>query len=186
MEKELRRGLHPKKDMPIQPRLYVRGSNIPPHRIWPLIRNRVQPAELFFDQYSKGDFDAYLKLALRELKFQNAHMYTSKAFRRGATQELLQTGETLEVIKGSGTWVGNGSRSYIDLEFDKTLRVSQTIIKLDRDSSMGRIPIVKRSLEKGQGSLGRNSRKRVAAHRKSLVSHQYQKPQKINRLHWVY
>ena len=55
--------------------------------------------------------------------------------RRGATQELLQTGETLEVLKGSSAWVGNGFRSYIDLEFDKTIRVSQMIIKYDQNTS---------------------------------------------------
>lgn len=55
------------------------------------------------------------------LKFHNAHSYTSKALRRDATQELLQTGETLEIIKAPGAWVGSGYRSYIGLEFDKTL-----------------------------------------------------------------
>ena len=46
------------------------GARIPPpHRIWPLIRDRVQPGELIPNQYNKHDFDENLKSALRKLKF---------------------------------------------------------------------------------------------------------------------
>ena len=112
------------------------GARIcPPHRIWPLIKSRVDPGEPIFSQFTKNNFNTNLKLNLEKLDFKDAHRYTSKALRRGATQELTQKGETLEIIKGSGAWIGGGFRSYIDLEFDKALRVSQMIINLDKDSS---------------------------------------------------
>ena len=125
----------------------------PPHRIWPLIRDRVPAGELIFDQYTKNNFNINLKQVLKKLKFRDAHRYTSKAFRRGATQELSQGGETLEVIKGSGGWIGNGFYSYVDLEFDKTLRISRLLIKLDENSSSEEDSPRKGTPRKGAGKL---------------------------------
>ena len=77
-------------------------------------------------------------------------MYTSKALRRGATQELIRTGRNLAAIKVSGAWVGGGFKSYIDLEFDKTLRVSQMIIKYDQNTSPEGDPPRKGAPRKGE------------------------------------
>ena len=130
------------------------GARIcPPRRIWPLIRERVRPCELTPNQFTKNNSNANMELVLRKLKFKDAHKYTSKALRRGATQELPQTGETLEVIKGSGAWVGNGFKGYIDLEFDKTLRVSQMIIKYEQNTSFADYPPRKGSPRKGGTKL---------------------------------
>ena len=70
-----------------------------------------------------------------KMAFPNGHRYTSKAIRRGATQELTETGKLLQAIKGSGGWVGGGFRSYIDLEFDKTLKIPMLLISLEESSS---------------------------------------------------
>ena len=69
------------------------------------------------------------------MKFHNAHRYTSKAFRHGATQEILQPGGTLEVIKSSGAWLGNGYRSYVDLEYTRARQISRLLIALGDSSS---------------------------------------------------
>ena len=56
-----------------------------------------------------------------------AFRYTSKDFRRGAPQELLQHGSTISLIKSSGDWIGSGYGSYIDLEFDKAQKISKIL-----------------------------------------------------------
>ena len=66
--------------------------------------------------------------------FPDAHRYTSKEIRRGATQESLQTGGTVEVIKSAGAWLGNGFRSYVDFGFNRSRQISRMLIALD-DSS---------------------------------------------------
>ena len=53
------------------------------------------------------------------MDWEGAPRYTSKAFRKGATQELLKHGPTTAAIKSSGAWLVSGYGSYIDLEFDK-------------------------------------------------------------------
>ena len=68
------------------------------------------------------------------MNFPDAHLYTSKAFRRGCTQEILQSGGTTDVIKASGAWQGNGFRSYLDFEFHRSRQISRMLIALD-DSS---------------------------------------------------
>ena len=46
------------------------------------------------------------------------------------------TGNSLEVVKGSGGWWGSGFRSYVDLEMDHAFRISRALIALsDSDSS---------------------------------------------------
>ena len=82
----------------------------PPHRIWPLLRASCDEGELLFPEFTRHNVDRKLKFTLAKLKFPEAHKYTSKAFRRGATQGLLMTGNALEVINGHGGWWGSGFR----------------------------------------------------------------------------
>ena len=92
-------------------------------------------------------------------------MYTSKAFRRGATQELIQTGNALDVIKGSGGWQGSGIRSYGDLEVENAFRISRRPIALsDADS-----PEDDRE-NKGDKPHRRNWRKKDAAQKSDTSS----------------
>ena len=70
-----------------------------------------------------------------KLGFADGAEYTSKAFRRGATQELLQGGNSLDVIKGSGGWAGSGFRSYVDLEMDTSFRIARLLVVLSDDES---------------------------------------------------
>ena len=109
---------------------------MPPHRIWPLLRNSCKAGGLLFPDVTRHNANRILKFTLAKLRFQDAHKFTSKAFRRGATQELLMTGNSLEVVKGSGGWWGSGFRSYVDIEMDHAFRISRALIALrDSDSS---------------------------------------------------
>ena len=100
-------------------------ATCPPHGILPLIRVRVQAVALCFPSYDKNNFDRRLESALREMEFKDARRYAPKAFRRGASQELLQYGPSIDVIKSAWAWLGAGFGSYIDLEFDKDRKISK-------------------------------------------------------------
>ena len=107
----------------------------PPRRIWPLIRERVGRGDLLSTGFTRNNVNRILKATLIRISFPEGGEFTSKAFRRGAAQELLQTGNTLEVIKGSGGWWGSGCRSYVDIEMDNAFRISRALIVLSDGSS---------------------------------------------------
>ena len=111
------------------------GQNLTASHYLALIRPRVGAVELISPWNTRNNINRPLKFALKKMSSPNAHRYTSNAFRRGDTQELLQSGGTIEIIKSPGAWIGNGFRSYIDLEFNKTRQIPRTLIQLDDSSS---------------------------------------------------
>ena len=102
-------------------------SACPPHGIRPRISGGVNggPPPPTTPSYSKNNFNRHLKFALRKMDMEAACRYTSKAFRRGASQELLQHGPTIAAIKSSSAWMGSGYGSYIGLEFAKAPNISK-------------------------------------------------------------
>ena len=81
------------------------------------------------------NFNRCLKFILAKAKFKDAPRFTSKAFRRGATQETLQTGNNLETAKGAGAWAGPGFLSYVDMEVDAAFKAQKMLISLSDGSS---------------------------------------------------
>ena len=73
----------------------------PPRGVWPRIRGRINAGSLCFSSYFKNNFNQHLKFVLRKMDLKDAPRYTSKAFRMGAAQELLQHGSTIAAIKSS-------------------------------------------------------------------------------------
>ena len=107
----------------------------PPHRIWPIIAEHAEPGDLLPPRYTHGDFNRSLKFIQTTLKFADAQNFTSKAFRRGATQEILQAGNNLETLKGSGGWAGSGFLPYVDTEIASAFKAQKMIIALSDGSS---------------------------------------------------
>ena len=123
----------------------------PPHRFWPLILERTSSGEHTFPSFSKNNVNRLLKTNLMKSGFVDGAKYTSKAFRRGSTQELLQTGNSLEVIKGAGGWAGSGFRSYVDLEMDTSFKITRLLVVLSDDDL---------SEDEGVKKRGRDDKKR--------------------------
>ena len=98
------------------------------------------------------------KFTLAKVGFKDSRKFTAKAFRRGATQELLTTGNSLEVIKGSGCWWGSSFRSYVDLEMDKDFRISRMLVTLSDSSSDEDLP-KKRTKQTKNRRTGQTRRK---------------------------
>ena len=69
---------------------------MPPHAIWPIIKAGTPPGDLAFPNRSKNNINRILKFNLDKLGFLGARKFTSNAFRRGDTQELRTTGNSLD------------------------------------------------------------------------------------------
>ena len=107
----------------------------PPHTLWPLIKQRVDTGDLLFPNFTAHKFNLALKALMEDLRFDRAREYSSRAFRRGATQEIKDTGSTLAVIITSGGWTAAGYKSYLDLQMDEALNISALLIEsMDSDS----------------------------------------------------
>ena len=127
-------------------------SYFPPRRAWPLIRSRTKSGDLLFHGYNKNNINRPLKSTLMKMNVPNAHRYTSKAFRRGTTQEIRQSGWTIDVIKSSGAWLGNGFRSYVSFEFNRSRQISRLLIALGDSSSDDEEPHPKTKVARTQRS----------------------------------
>ena len=123
-----------------------------------MIRARTPPGGLVFPKHSKNNLNRILKFNLSKLGFLDARKFTSKAFHRGAANELLTTGNSLEVIKGSGCWWGSSFRSYVDLEMDKDFRISRMLVTLSDSSSDEDLP-KKRTKQTKNRRTGQTRRK---------------------------
>ena len=104
-------------------------------RISPLIAQRVEVGGPISPSFTRRNVNRVLKFSLSKVGPKDSRKFTSNAFRRGATQELLTSGNSLDVIKGSGGWWGSGFRSYVDVAMGHAFRISRCLITLSEDSS---------------------------------------------------
>ena len=67
-------------------------SLFPIHIFWAEIRRRVQPGQLLSRSVNRGNFNRMLKAVFAHLHIPDAGRYSSHGFRRGAAQELKESG----------------------------------------------------------------------------------------------
>ena len=106
-----------------RPRLCPSGnqaaiSNFPAHALWPAIRARVPPMRPLFSAANVRNFNRILRAALGRLQEPDAKRYSAKGFRRGAAQELKETGSPRNVVAADGLWRSAAFRGYVDLSAD--------------------------------------------------------------------
>lgn len=61
------------------------------------------------------------------MEVKDACRYTSKAFRRWASQEITQRGSGITTFRSPGGWVGPGFGSYVELEFSRAKRITKLL-----------------------------------------------------------
>ena len=71
---------------------------------------------------------------MSKVGFKDSREFTSNAFRHGGAQELLKSGNSLEVIRGPGGWWGSGFRIYVAVEMDRAFRISRCLVAISGDS----------------------------------------------------
>lgn len=74
----------------------------PVHAVWPSIFRRVASGQPLFSRVNRRNFNRVLKAALAKSDAPEADRYISRAFRRGASQELKETGSPRHVVASSG------------------------------------------------------------------------------------
>ena len=65
---------------------------------------------------------------MTRLGYNQGGKYSSRAFRRGATQEIKDSGPTLALIIQSGTWTRAGYKSYLGLQADYAVNISRFVL----------------------------------------------------------
>ena len=107
----------------------------PVHRIWPHIRDRVDAGSPLFPRMTANNFNRTLKGTMTALGFDQGGLYSSHAFRRGATQEVSDSGSTLGTILGTGNWLSACYKNYLDLKADEAANISALLLdRLGSDS----------------------------------------------------
>ena len=107
----------------------------PVHSFWEHIRNNFRPGDLVFPGLSANSVNRQIKAIMSLLGYLRAHKYSSHAFRKGATQEILASGSTFATILGSGTWTSGGFRNYLDLQCDEAANISALLLETANSDS---------------------------------------------------
>ena len=100
----------------------------PVHAIWPLIRLRTDAGEKIFPTFSPCGVNRTFKKVMTKMGYPDGPKYSSHAFRRGATQEIKDSGSTLALIITSGTWTHAGYKAYLDLQADFAINISRFVL----------------------------------------------------------
>ena len=69
-------------------------------------------------------FNRTLKRTTAVLEFDQGGLYSPHGFRRGETQEVMDSGSTLATIIKTGTWLSACYENYLDLKSDEAANIS--------------------------------------------------------------
>ena len=100
----------------------------PVHAVWPQIRDRVDAGGPLFPVFTANNFNRKLKQTTTALKCPEGGRFSPHAFRRGATQEIKNSGSTFATIVKSGTWLSARYRNYLDLSADEAINISTLLL----------------------------------------------------------
>ena len=127
--------MHTQKTLHLVGKEPTSPTPIPPHIFWPLVKLRVETGALIFPGFTANRFNLSLKALIADIRFDRAQEYSSKAFRRGATNEISETGSTLAAVITSGGWAAADYKSYLDMQMDEALNISSLLVEAaDSDS----------------------------------------------------
>ena len=103
----------------------------PAHSMWPCIASRVQSGELLFPTYTATNVNTTIKAALAKIGVDFARSYTSRGFRRGATQELKEMGSQISAIATVGEWRPLAFLGYVDTALDVARDMPKLLIETE-------------------------------------------------------
>ena len=96
--------------------------------VWPSIRQRVTVGFPLSPRLTANKFNRDLKATMTSLKIDQGGLYSPHAFRRGATQDIKDSGSTLGTILGTGAWLPGNFKHYINLMADDAINVSTVLL----------------------------------------------------------
>ena len=65
---------------------------------------------------------------MTKLGYPDGPKYSPHAFRRGATQEIKDSGSTIALIIQSGTWAHSGYKAYLGLQADFAINIPRFVL----------------------------------------------------------
>ena len=95
----------------------------------PYIQKRAKRGNFISPSVTRSNINRIPKQTMILAGFDSGGLYSSRAFRRGATQAILASGSTLSAILTSGTWTAAGYRSYIDTQREEALNITRIIME---------------------------------------------------------
>ena len=101
----------------------------PVHMVWPVIRDRVAAGDPLFPTLTTNSFNRHLKSTMTAMAVPEGGLFSSHAFRRGATQEIKDSGSTFATILKTGTWRSACYKNYLDLQADEAINISTLLLE---------------------------------------------------------
>ena len=89
-----------------------------------------------------------------DLRYADGDKFTSKAFRRGDSEEIKNAGSTFATILTSGTWDGAGFRAYIDIMKDEDVNITALLMDGENSDTSDDNPHGKSNIQKIQKRMG--------------------------------
>ena len=72
---------------------------------------------------------------MTKLRYDQGRKYSPHAFRRGATEEIKNSGPTFATVIKSGGWAAAGYKSYLDLQADEAVNISKLLLDTTNSDS---------------------------------------------------
>ena len=99
----------------------------PVHVLWPWVCSRVDKGERIFSDQIGARALIWLRAALLACEVENAERFGLHALRRGAAQQLVDSGGDLPMLLRAGGWRSSAFRSYLDMVDIENRVLSATI-----------------------------------------------------------
>ena len=106
------------------------SGGCPTHRLWGWVVSRARPGERLFRDGIADSAVLWLRLALAHKGVARASEFGLHSLRRGAAQELADTGSDLATILKAGSWRSSAFRAYLNLVGVEDKLVAPTLSSL--------------------------------------------------------
>ena len=103
----------------------------PVHSIWPCIAQRTKPGGNLPPSSSATNLNATIKAVFAKLLVERAEQYSPRGFRRGAAQELKESGSQWVAIATMGDWESLAFLGYADLTYNVERDMAKIRIETD-------------------------------------------------------
>ena len=100
----------------------------PVHWLWPWVRRTCKPGALLWKKTAGRNLNRCLRFALAKIRTPAANLYSSHGFRRGAAQELKESGPQWPIAGELGKWKGASFTSYVGISDELPHDVAQLFI----------------------------------------------------------
>ena len=97
--------------------------------LWPCVRAHRQPGEFLFQKVNANNVNRFTRKALSDLNPPAVQRYSSHGFRRGAPQELKESGAQWPIVAEVGKWKELSFRPYVDLSDELAESMAQLFIE---------------------------------------------------------